>query len=138
MIDLIYIGWMIITALLSSKIPFYADFVNDISAAQSFGVAYPVFLVIITYVMMVSVIISGYLMVRNNRIGVYISLMQTPFRLFLVLPPTLFFLVYFNPPPSLSIIIVVLVLLFDVIKAITLVQWLKRNRRETAKNYSGT
>lgn len=47
---------------------------------------------VLANIAMFSLFFSGYWMTRKRKIGVYISLLQAPLRLFLIMPPTFYFL----------------------------------------------
>ena len=123
MIDLFYVFWLVASDLKAQNIPFYSDFIFDIKAAESFGSIYSLPLVYVTHLLILSVIFSGILLLLNNRIGVYISLIQSPFRLLLVMPPTFFFLAKLgNYFPNMNYVFIVLVYLVETLKIWSIVR----------------
>lgn len=93
-LDIALIGWLVISAILSGKIPFYTDLTESLAVAKAFGGAFSTLLAIVPYVLFVSLIFSGVLLLRHNKMGGYLALIQSPFRCIWVIQPSFFFIVF--------------------------------------------
>ena len=125
-IDLLYTCLVIITALMDGSIPYYTKIIQDFEVAALIGNNFPNILIMSTHLMLISIAFSGVLMTFSKRSGVYLSLLQSPFRFVLLLPPTFFFLLPLQESvPFLSMFLVVLIIVLEVLKIIMLLKWLK-------------
>lgn len=126
--DIAYILWRAVKDILEAKVPFLGSLAESLSAAAGFGQTSILVLTAVGVVVTLSIILSGPLMLALNRFGVYISLIQFPFRVTLLIPPTFFFVQsamdYF---PGLLLIAVILIL--EVVKAATEILWLRRRKQ---------
>lgn len=126
LIDLFYVVWIVFSAIQIGNVPFYSDFIENLNVAISFGEYYPVAMVVVTYSMQVTIVISALFMLLSKKIGVYISLIQAPFRIFLVLPFTFFFIVSIKKYVPFSMLyLVVFVYFLEFFKIYTQVGFLK-------------
>ena len=127
-IDICYILWVICNDLLHQKIPFYNAFIDLINISKNFEHFGILIFTVLIYFCSISIIFSGYFMLNLDKRGVYISLIQSPFRLFLIIPPTFFFIAklgnYITIPNWIFLIVIILI---EIIKIITQIKWLKLN-----------
>lgn len=127
-LDIILFLWILYQSYIAKKIPFYTDLQESLVSVKEFGLAENFFslVIIMGSIALVAVIFSGILMFRLKKYGVYISLIQAPFRLFLVIPPTFFFLapLFMNSGFSYWIPLVILTLL-ELTKVVVQIMWLK-------------
>jgi hypothetical protein len=93
-LDLYLICWNVLRDIMARRIPFVSDFQDSIQSSQDFGVpsTWSLAIAVLANIAMFSLFFSGYWMTRKRKIGVYISLLQAPLRLFLIMPPTFYFL----------------------------------------------
>lgn len=125
-IDVIYVIWRVVTDIYESRIPFYNTFKDVIDVSVSFE-HWLIFLgSMLTSLVFLTIVISGPLMIFHSKIGVYLSIVQAPFRLLLLLPPTMFFLKVIGDRFHFHILIVLFVIIFvELLKIYTQVNWLK-------------
>ena len=126
-LDVAYVLWRVVKDVSELKVPFLGSFGEPLSAAAGFGQTSISILTAVGVIVTLSIIFSGPLMLMLNRVGVYVSLFQFPFRLTLLVPPTFFFIqsarVYL---PGLLLIMAILTL--ELVKVVTEIVWLKRGR----------
>lgn len=126
LLDLLLVASVFFTALQAGGIPYYSKFIEDIAAAKSFGPAYPVAAVFATYLLQVSIILTGFMMLLKIRMGVFLSLAQAPFRLLLIIPPTFFFIASLKSiVPSIYVLLVGVVFILEFYKIYTQIKWLR-------------
>ena len=123
-LDVAYILWRVVKDVSESNIPFLGTFSEALSAAKEFDQTSVLIMMVVAAVVTLSIILSGPLMLALRKVGVYISLVQFPFRLTLSVPPTFFFIQSARDYlPSLLLIAVIFIL--EIIKAITEIFWLR-------------
>ncbi|WP_347331845.1 hypothetical protein [Marinimicrobium locisalis] len=126
-LDLAYVVWMIGLAIYHGNVPYYTNFVSDLDAAKSFGAAYPATLTVVGHLMKASVIVSAILMLVRMKSGVYLSLAQAPFRFFLIIPPSAFFVMSLKQfVPALYIVLLSAVIAVEITKVYTQIRWLRK------------
>lgn len=91
-LDTAYIQWRVVKDVLDLKVPFFSSFDESLSAAAGFGQMPILIVTAVGAVVTLSIVVSGPLMMALKRVGVYVSLVQLPFRLTLLIPPTFFFI----------------------------------------------
>jgi len=128
-----YFGWNVI----HKRIPFYYDITQSQMTAKSFEAPLPIFICAIGLLAYSSLLFSGFLLLKKNKLGVFVSYIQCPFRLTGFIPPSLFFITwpvkYFfdmtsvNPELTIkhpvAIISIFLVLLSEIIKITSVILW---------------
>jgi hypothetical protein len=128
-IDICYVIWIIYEDIASEKIPFFDSFLSALDASTAFDQLGITVLTVTGFVINLSVIVSGILMLMLNKVGVYVSLLQAPFRIFLIIPPTLFFLTKAGDNMAVpGWILIVVVMIVEVVKIVTELAWLKQNK----------
>lgn len=129
-LDVLYVLWRVYRDVLESKVPFYSAFAESLSDIQSFGQASVLILTAVGTVVMLSMVLSGPLMLMLHKSGVYISLVQLPFRLILLVPPTFFFVQMskdYIPLPGWLFISIILIM--EIFKVATEIRWLKNVKK---------
>ena len=129
-LDVFYVLWRVYRDVLESKVPFYSTFVESLSDAQSLGQASFLILTAVGTVVMLSMVLSGPLMLMLHKAGVYISLVQLPFRLILLVPPTFFFVQMakdYVPLPGWLLISIILIM--EIFKVATDIRWLRNVKK---------
>ena len=127
-LDVVYILWRVVKDVSESNIPFLGVFSEALGAAKEFGQTSVLIMTVVAAVVTLSIILSGPLMLSLRKIGVYISLIQLPFRLTLLVPSTFFFIQSARDYlPSLLLIAVIFIL--EIIKAITEILWLRSRKQ---------
>lgn len=128
-LDILLFIKIVITAVLSLDIPFYNEFIEVIEVALAFEEVSILLFTILTQLVVFSFIFSGVFMLLRKKVGVYLSIAQFPFRLFLVVPPTLFFLPSLGEFFSLPVIFIVIFSgCIEIIKLTIQVLYLKNER----------
>lgn len=125
LLDVAYVLWRVINDVSESKVPFLASFAESLSAAAGFGKASISILTAIGFVVTLSIVLSGPLMLALSRVGVYVSLFQFPFRLTLFIPTTFFF-IHSARDYLPSLLLVAVILILEIVKVITEIFWLRR------------
>jgi len=94
LLDILLILWIFYKSYSAKKIPIYSDLQESLVSAKDFGFAEIIFsaAMVLSSIMLVSIIFSGFFMLKLKRIGIYLSLIQSPFRILLLIQPTFFFL----------------------------------------------
>lgn len=123
--DIALIGWLVMSAILSGKIPFYTDLTESLAVAKTFGGAFSTFLAIAPYVLLVSLLFSGVLLFRHNKAGGYLALVQSPFRCIWVIQPSFFFIVLVKGGGAIYWAQLGVVLALEILKAVALIVWLR-------------
>jgi hypothetical protein len=135
--DLGSIAWFIGWRIFHKQIPFYHDILQSNVTATSFGHPLPSVLTYISIIFYMSLILSGFLLVKRLTLGAILSYIQCPFRLLTFIPPSLFFITWAlqyiikTPNPSLDysfnhpaiILVISLVLFSEALKMVTVIIW---------------
>ena len=128
--DILFIIWNFYLSIIKNQIPFYSNFLDSVNSSLAFENYYVTVLTVFSQTLVLTVLVSGILMLRLQKIGVYISIFQFPFRVFFVLTPTLFFLPavsnYLLVPNALLIVVLVC---SEIIKLLTQISFLKHQKR---------
>lgn len=128
-IDLLFISWLVISSVINGSIPFYTGLLDDIKSSGGFAI-WAVSFTILAHLVKVSIIASGYLLIKERKLGAYVALMQFPFRLLLIIPPTFFFFSALKSIiPSFAIVIITLLIVLEVAKVLILLKWLRNSKR---------
>jgi len=127
-LDLLSIGWYAGMNIYKGQIPLVHDVLSGRQNIESFGLPNFSFLIYIAAILYVSPIFSGTLLILKKKSGLILSYIQTPFRLILVIPPSIFFILWpidntIEKPIALGF---GLVILSETIKVSSLILWNKR------------
>jgi hypothetical protein len=126
--DLCSFGWFIGWRVVHAQIPFVYDIQKSMETARSFGVPSIALLSIASVVLYLSLLPSGYYLLKQKRMGAIMAYIQTPFRLLTFIPPSIFFLlwpwkyIFMKPPTFFGII---LPLISEALKLFTVIIWHK-------------
>ena len=134
-LDFCSIGWFFLWRIFHGQVPFYTDITSSIITARSFGHPLPIIITIISLLLNLTLIYSGYLLYMQKPNASKVTYFQTPFRLITLIPPSVFFITWplkylFENPRSVFAIItfVILMLLSELLKICTVFLW----RRQVA------
>ena len=128
--DLLSVSWYAGMNMYRGKIPMIHDIQQGILNIDSFGFPEFSFLIYIAVILYVSPILSGILLMLRKRAGIILSYIQTPFRLILIIPPSIFFILWpLNEsiqPRTALLLGFCLVFISEAIKLTSLVLWNKK------------
>jgi hypothetical protein len=132
-LDLFTLAWYFGWRLIHGQIPFYQDFSEAIQTITSFGIPSLSITTIISLFLYLSLALSGIFLIRHKKIGAVISYIQTPFRIFSLIPPSIFLIKWplkyiFDNPKAVSAFITfaILLLLSEAFKAYSVITWRKQ------------
>ena len=127
--DLLSIAWYAGMMAVQGEIPVVQDISDGIKNIEMFELPQFTFLIYIAVILYVSPILSGILLILKKRIGVILSYIQIPFRLVLIIPPSIFFILWpLNEsiqPRTALLLGFSLVFISEAIKLTSLVLWNK-------------
>lgn len=131
-VDILCLSYIAIRDLLNNQVPFWHDVKTSLSFAEvwaggeglegSLSVAY-VF-VLISVLGLISIFVSAFLLLYKPRLGVYVSLVQFPFRLLTVISASLFPLAIIVPGGKMVYMLLFLVAT-ETLRVASLVFWLR-------------
>jgi hypothetical protein len=142
-LDLTCLGWYVGWRIIHGQIPFYHDISRSMELNAVFGSPSWSIITVFSLVLYLSLLLSGIFLIKHNRIGAILCYIQAPFRLLMLIPPSIFFLTWplkyiFNSesirsailkhsPYSLDVVafiaVTVLVLLSEILKLISVFNW---------------
>lgn len=128
-LDIAYVLWRVINDVSDSKAPYIGSLAESLSAAEGFGQTSMFILTAVGLVVTLSIIFSGPLMLMLSRVGVYVSLIQFPFRLLFLVPPT-FFLVQSAREYLPSLLLIAVILILEATKVVTEILWLRSRQTQ--------
>ena len=102
--DLLAILWYVIWNISQKQVPLFYDLEKIAQNARMFGFPELKYVFYFTAIIYLSPIISGVLLLLEKKAGLTISYIQTPFRLILIISPSIFFILwplktFFEIPP---------------------------------------
>ncbi|MEN6475035.1 MAG: hypothetical protein ABFD81_13555 [Syntrophaceae bacterium] len=123
-----YIGWRIY----QGQFPFYYDYLQAYMIMRGTGDPMPVLGCAVSILLYLSLAFSGVLLLRKKILGAILSYIQTPFRLLILIPPSLFFIhwpwKYIINKPTFAFGVFLLIA-SEIFKVATVVIWHKRQKR---------
>ena len=132
-LDFCSLGWFFLWRIFHGQVPFYSDITTSIDTARSFGHPLPIIITIISLLLNLTLIYSGYLLYMQKLNASKVTYFQTPFRLITLIPPSVFFITWplkylIENPRALSAImtLVILMLLSEGLKICTVFLWRKQ------------
>ena len=132
-LDFCSLGWFFLWRIFHGQVPFYSDITTSIDTARSFGHPLPIIITIISLLLNLTLIYSGYLLYMQKLNASKVTYFQTPFRLITLIPPSVFFITWplkylFENPRALSAImtLAILMLLREGLKICTVFLWRKQ------------
>jgi hypothetical protein len=130
--DICSIGWFIGWRIVHAQIPFYYDINKSIQTNTLVGAPSLVLVAIFSQILHVSLIFSGVYLIKRRKAGAILSYIQTPFRFFLLIPPSIFFITwplkYFFPNPGTITAfgtLAFLLLFSETLKLWSIIRWRK-------------
>ena len=129
-LDLLSMAWIVGMHIYRGEIPIVHDISSGTISIRSFGFPNYTFLIYIGVLLFYSPILSGILLIVKKKAGLIVSYLQTPFRLVMIIPPSIFF-IQWPLNDSLDKITVLglgfsLVIISETIKVSTLFLWNKK------------
>ena len=105
LLDLAFFTFYVTSSLWSGRVPIYSDMLSAWYNSKSLGSALPFVAACSGLLMYLSIPVSGVLLLRGHRFGVYIANVQFPFRVITV-KPSLFFILWFAPllPQQMAVV----------------------------------
>ena len=128
-LDLLSVFWYISWNVAHGHIPVLIDIEKVSRNITNFGLPEYNFLSYVSVLLYLSPFLSGILLVLQKKAGLIISYIQTPFILVLIIPPSIFFIlwplksIFEIPPLWLGI---ALIIMSETLKISTLILWNKR------------
>lgn len=124
--DILAIFWYISWNIFQKRIPFLFDIRELARSTASLGVAWVIVLSVFGLVVYLSLAVTGYLLIKQKKTGVIIAYIQTPFRLIMVIPPSIFFILwplsFITETPNV-IFGYSLILILEFMKIVSLILW---------------
>lgn len=126
-VDILTILWFFAKDVFNYKVPILSQLLASVRSYHDFGFGVEAyFLAIISTIVYVSLLFSGFLMIRLKILGVYISFTQIPFRLIFIIQPTFFILSEINQHILMPLWVIFILLYFvEIFKFFTQIKWLK-------------
>ena len=128
-LDFTYFLYYIIGYIITDRIPFVFDIKAGTTTSLSFGNNYPLYTVILSLTLMATLPASGWILFKEKLRWRMLVYLQTPFRIFLVMP-SIFFMLWIFPtltePFKITLIALLLVIAIEVFKVFTIY---KRNKQ---------
>ncbi len=128
-LDFCSVGWFILWSLVHSRVPFYSEIIISINTAKDFESPIPIWASSIGILIVLSLIVSGALLVTENPLASKFIYIQTPFRAF-IMRPSIFFLLWplkhlFDNPETVSAImtLVILFIVSEFLKVYSVFKW---------------
>lgn len=127
LLDIALIAWVAISAGLAGEIPIFDDLAESVGVARAFGSPLSIALAVGAFALLISVAVSGPLLLLLKRPGVYLALFQAPFRMLWVIQPSFFFLAVWKGGGAVYWAQIALILALELFKAVSMIVWLKNN-----------
>jgi len=129
-LDLLCIVWYVGMNIYRGNLPIVHDIVQGSKTIKTFWFPNLIFLSYIGILLYVSPLLSGILLILQKKAGLIVSYIQTPFRLIMIIPPSIFFILWpLNDSFEKSLLLwfgFTLVFISESIKISTLIVWNKR------------
>lgn len=141
--DLFTFGKYLVLQIFHGQIPFYHDILKSIELNTTFGMPSLSLVTIFSVFLYISLLFSGYFLIKGNKIGAILSYLQAPLRLLTLIPPSIFFITwplkYFFDSDSITkkmsalifdsetitalIVVTILLLLSESLKLYSVIKW---------------
>jgi len=118
LLDLAFFAFYVTRSLWSGRTPIYSEVLSAWYTSESFGGALPIMAASIGLLLYLSIPVSGVLLLRGHRLGVYIANVQFPFRIITV-TPFLFFILWLTAllPQQIAVVAgIVFIITTEVLK----------------------
>ena len=124
--DLLAVAWYMGWNLYYGKLPVANDVKLILENASSIEIPLLAYVFIFGLIIYLSLLLSGIFFIKMQKAGAIISYFQTPFRLLMIMPPSIFFILwplkYLFENPSIYFGII-LIILSEIIKMFTVGKW---------------
>lgn len=129
--DICSIGWYLGWRIFHAQIPFYYEIMKSIETNKSFSDSSSVPPeTIVSLLLYVSLAFSGIYLIKLSKVGAILTYLQTPFRLFIFIPPSIFFInwplrYFFGDPGTIWAMStsLFLILLSESLKLWSIIRW---------------
>ena len=129
--DVLTIAWYLGWSIVHKRIPFVYDIRELIVSTTSLGIVWMIVLSVFGLVIYLSLAASGYLLITHKKAGAIIAHIQTPFRLLMIIPPSIFFILWPLSFVTESYHIVLgysLIIPIETMKTTSLIMWQVKSR----------
>jgi hypothetical protein len=125
-LDLLAIAWYMGWTIYHGRLPIANEVKSIFENTTLFGLPHLMYAVFFGMLIYFSLLASGFCLIKRKKAGAIISYFQTPFRLLMVIPPSIFFILWplkylFEKPPI--IIGLILTVLSEFCKLLTVIKW---------------
>jgi len=125
-LDLVAIAYYIGRNIYYKRLPVIYDVQKIIENTTSFGLPELKYLVFASLLLYLSPLISGIYLIKLKKAGAIVNYIQIPFRLVMIIPPSLFFILWplkymFDSPPV--ILGIALVIFSETLKNAYVIRW---------------
>lgn len=118
-LDLFLLAYVVYSNVIQEKA--YLIFSERLDMLSAFGSTYFDAIYVFGVIAVASLFVFGLLMLFLKRLGVVLSFAQAPFRIFLLIPPTFFFIQKIEAVPF--VVSVILIYALEFLKITVQVQW---------------
>lgn len=129
-LDLLSIAWYVGVNILKGHFPILYDISQGSTTIKTFGFPNLAFLSYVSVLLYLSPVLSGLLLIFQKKVGLIVAYVQTPFRLIMIIPPSIFFILWpLNDSLSQSTLLWLgfsLVFISEIVKISTLSLWKKQ------------
>ena len=133
-LDICCVLWFVVMHFLRGEIPFYHDVIGSVEISRHFqGSFLPIIGSVVSSLLYISLIFSGAYLLKHRKIGAYLSYIQVPFRMALLIPPSIFFILWpikespvFQSQYSVIVLGFVLIILSEGLKLWSITRWRKQ------------
>ena len=133
--DLAALLFYTVSSVLQGWIPLAHDIASGMAIQQRHGSVLPLLVSILDVTLMLSMLVSGILLVKRSRLGRYVVIAQLPFRILLVMP-SVFFLEHMGWTGFSPAVLMVLMALGEILKLWSL--WGKGRRSDGSGRDGGS
>ena len=124
-----------VSSVYQGGIPLAHDIASGMAIQQRHGSVFPLLVSILDVTLLLSMLVSGILLVKRSRLGRYVVIAQLPFRILLVMP-SVFFLAHIGGAGFSPAVLMVLMALGELLKLWSL--WGKRRRSDGSGRDGGS
>lgn len=120
------VAWYVCWNVFHKRFPIAYDAQKIMENSIAYGIPSLMYVSVLLFLIYLSFMLSGVFLIKRNRIAAIIAYVQTPFRLVMAIPPSIFFILwpmkYMFETPQI-VLGVVLVAVSEIIKLATVVIW---------------
>ena len=125
-LDVLSVLWYVAWNLAMKRIPFVDELRPLFENASGLGFIWAVVLTVLVLVLYGSILFSGHLLIKRRKAGVIVACVQSPFRLVMIIPPSVFFILWplsYLPTALPMAVGYGLILVVEIVKIVPLVLW---------------